>query len=481
MKNFFKRLQREPKLSFVIRQVARATAAMIKRKRPSGASAELRDFDTSNLTRKAFFNSFIEKNETLYAIYDLTVNYTTFDVIVFILRADYNRRKRGLKNFIFIVAPGPDEGFRFIPDQAQRKNSRFEDEWRLDNILAASARLHPKCTGVSILSNRRELAALFFAAESRNNIFPPDYDFRRPRTSDLQGSPATLFDAARTEKAVIQTLATRSSARRLVARDLARLAPAARVVTLTLRQSNNQHGRNSVPGEWARLARTLTQEGYYVIVLKDVEAGVMPAEFEQGDFHEYDGALANLELRSALYELADQNLFVNGGSAAISYWNRFVNCLVFKLFVPSSRVTTMTFLNNFGYFDGEQLPHMGKHQKLVWRNDDYDILLEEFRQMEQHLRRDLSKFFDEPYYREQMAAIEMDVSDLSGARLFGHFEENVAKTAASPNREFDERGARAANPEIARAIADGVVRSAFHHLARRGEVGAAPAATAQPG
>ncbi len=54
----------------------------------------------------------MKQNDVLYAFYDLKVAPATFDIAVFLIIAEIERKNTGCNHLQVIIVPGPDDGFR---------------------------------------------------------------------------------------------------------------------------------------------------------------------------------------------------------------------------------------------------------------------------------------------------------------------------------------------------------------------------------
>ncbi|MGY8961201.1 MAG: hypothetical protein ACKVKG_17070, partial [Alphaproteobacteria bacterium] len=270
----------------------------------------------------------------LFAFYDLARCPPTYDIINFLAHADSYRRRYRLATFHVVFVPGPHAGFRDSSYQTVE-----EKRWRLKHIVIASCALHPNCSGSTLCTTRAE--ARYYEKLAGTRIFPLNYTERSPTAAYLWNVTFSLV--ARGDRR-IQTLCSSSQPRRSVAEWLANKVNGKRVVTVTLRESHTQAKRNSDLAAWGSFLGRLDRTRYFPIVLRDAEMIGEPLPKEFGEVAVFAEAVWNIELRSALYELAYLNLFVSNGPIMLGLFNENVNCLIFKVLNEREVVSSTKFL-----------------------------------------------------------------------------------------------------------------------------------------
>lgn len=310
------------------------------------------------------------KEDTLYAFYDLSMNPSTFDAGIFAARAELERRRQGKKATHFVVVPSLLSGGR--PGDWQRFGGGSVVAWRQQYVVEALFRLTPGFAGFSQLINRDEVTQYIGSGCS---CFPAAYDPRTPtddhRMCDLSaeaqafGMDPRVFVAP--ERAVRQ-----------VAGWVDDFAKGRRLIVVTLREYAFQTGRNSNLPEWRKFLSDLDPSCYAVVVVRDSDCA-FDSGGELANFTTFPMASIDINYRLALCELAYLNLAVNTGPSAMMTLSAKTRYLVFKAYSEDYDNTSLKFhQERMGLSFGDSLPCSSEHQKLVWAEDDADVIAAEF-------------------------------------------------------------------------------------------------------
>lgn len=155
------------------------------------------------------------------------------------------------------------------------------------------------------------------------------------------------------------------------------------IVTVTLREASYNTTRNSNIPNWIRIIEWLDVRGYQPVVLRDNEKAFSRSETGLLPWQSFPEAIWNLEIRAALYEEAFINLMVSGGPAVLCVTNKNTRYIYFKHVVEECHVSTKeASLKNDGLRKGDQFCTSNEFQKLIWEDDEYDIIEREFIDME---------------------------------------------------------------------------------------------------
>ena len=309
---------------------------------------------------------------TLYAFYDLSVSPTTFDFLSFLVLAEIERIETEGEGIHVVFVHTDTGGFR-LGDlgmyHSLGANEYTEEQlyWRLRNLLVPLCSLMPSCKGISIFKNREDAQRFLQVGD---NIFPANYTLLDPI--------ARFSSSLWARKESIPSLSAPPEALKYVKQWL---KTDKKVVTMTMRSSKYSPLRNSNLIDWGRFARSLDSQYYPVVVLDtDVALDKKPSEFH--DIETFNEASFNVELRTALYELSYLNMCVNNGPALIFHFDDKIRFLMFK--ICSNSGTTATKVNFFlanGWNIGGQFPFTKPFQKIVWEDDDLDVIQREFKDM----------------------------------------------------------------------------------------------------
>ena len=173
----------------------------------------------------------------------------------------------------------------------------------------------------------------------------------------------------------VQVFTAHPQVKEAVERRLRDIVLGRRLVTITLRETRYQQPRNSNLTAWASLARSLSAEGYAVVVLRDHERVSESLPGDWGTAVALPEAVWNLHWRLALYELAWLNLGVNNGPAFLAILDPHTRFLIFKM-LGDTPETSPQHCRRLGFAPGERLRFMKSHQRLVWEIDEAGVLHE---------------------------------------------------------------------------------------------------------
>lgn len=214
----------------------------------------------------------------------------TYDFVYWLVRAEEARVKIGAESLGVIFQPGEvdlAEGFR-LKTMRDFQLTADRKRWRLENLLVPLAHRIPSVSTVQISPVRIEkLVTPHF------NIF-----------DDIHKTDLCPFRASGAARAAVDAMYPK------------------RYVTITLRDSDVQPERNSDQAQWAKVADWLRGHGLEPVVVPDTEA-VMRGTPQTVCEAECVPAAMNVDIRMALYELAEFNLFTSGGPMALA---QFMDC-----------------------------------------------------------------------------------------------------------------------------------------------------------
>jgi FkbM family methyltransferase len=147
-------------------------------------------------------------------------------------------------------------------------------------------------------------------------------------------------------------------------------------VTITLREAPHWTHRNSNLEAWLKFAGDLERSGENVVFIRDTYRATEPLE----GFATCPMAAWNVGLRMALYEKAKYNLFVSNGPAGLALFGDrpylyFNNARKDKNYAPNNPEWWM---KSQGIKEGESWPWALPSQKLIWKQDSYENLCEEW-------------------------------------------------------------------------------------------------------
>ena len=273
------------------------------------------------------------------ALYDLQYWQPSYTVAIFLVVAEHERIKRGESKISVEVMPAPKHHvYKHWP-------SNFEQiQQGIAHILKPMMTLLPSIQKVEYLEERTQV---------------PNFVFQL----------GTKYTGGAYFKALSSGVRPLRSPRTLpFSRD-------PRLVTITLRECGSGHyeTRDSDVPEWCMAAGMLERHGYNVVIVRDTRFADRPLHALKTS----PEASWSLLSRARLYEQAALNLFVSNGPA----WFAMALNVPLLLFRPtcetankSSRAASMA---AEGIVEGKQMERAVPHQKLVWRADRSENIVEE--------------------------------------------------------------------------------------------------------
>lgn len=279
----------------------------------------------------------------LTAYYDLARNPPTYDFVTFLMRVEALRLASGDKDVEIMVLPGPDEGFRLDNLWPRGGEARRK---LLNNIVVPMAALLPACCRVTVHDDRPHAVSNSFG---HNEYTIPFRNF---------------------------TVAYGKGIRPLRSPDRPQREPD--LVTITLRESEHWAFRNSHVQEWLRAAIALADLGYRVIIVRDTAKVCVPLEPLEGrGFVTDPEASMSMLARARLYSRAAVNFFVSNGPA----WLALALDVPAVIFRPTADHGPHFFREVAGVQRGGQMPNAPPYQRLVWKDETAERVVEECRTM----------------------------------------------------------------------------------------------------
>lgn len=147
-------------------------------------------------------------------------------------------------------------------------------------------------------------------------------------------------------------------------------------ITITLRECPPDHWkhRNSNVEAWTKFARYLEAKGERVIFVRDTAKAEEPLE----GFKTYPPASIDLHARVALYHGAKANLFVSNGPWMMGCFSEqpLLMFVEISLAEPFHAGRPTWWRTNHGIGEGQQFPWFTEHQRIIWKRDTYENLVE---------------------------------------------------------------------------------------------------------
>ncbi|MBI3252520.1 MAG: hypothetical protein HYZ52_04300 [Candidatus Omnitrophica bacterium] len=323
-------------------------------------------------------------SEGLWAFYDLAASPSSFEFTTFLYTAELRRRQKGHPALHVVIVPGFKNGFRTSDSKEQNGQGTENLRWRLRNIVLPCAWLLPSCRQLVVCGSREEAKAI--QTRLAGSVFPKGYLVDRPKK---QPHLIRYLVQALQEGGQPPTFEATPLGLFHVGRWIQARAGSRKLITIVLRESTYHASRNSNIHAWAEFAEGLDPEEFCPVFVRDTEAALDPVPAEIQDFEIFQEACWNVELRAALYELSYVVLYANSGAGALCTYNRRVRYIEFKMLDPSCNSTKPE------YFEGplvgvpvgsERWPWSSPLQKLVWEDDNLEVIQREFQKMYEEIK-----------------------------------------------------------------------------------------------
>ena len=264
--------------------------------------------------------------------YDLGHYPITYDFTGWMVRAEQARQEKNWENLHIAFQPGEDDGFR-LKTLRDYQFTKARKEFRLQNLLVPLARLVPSVSEATILREKLDVATPHF------NIF-----------NDIFRAPLSPFRATEVAKSAVVSMYPK------------------RYMTITLRQSDVQVERNSRQEQWAKVAKWASKHGLNVVVVPDTEA-LLQGKKQVVWPTECIPAAMNMDIRLALYEMAQFNCFTSGGPFTLAAFAENVRYATFKLICNGIDVCSPKHMETIGLDDGVS---RGSFRTSWWCDDTFE-------------------------------------------------------------------------------------------------------------
>lgn len=317
-------------------------------------------------SKDASFN--LTGSDTLFAIYDLDLSPVTYDICNFLSLAEIERQKRRLKHIKIITVPGKHSGFN-----KNKLHSNDEKMFRFNNILIPAFSLLPSYNGCANLNCRQDL--WFFWENLKDNIFPNSY---HPAQPIAYYSWRLVWEAYRRKNDVQKLKATDECMQQAKEWLKKNNLSYTKTITITLRESTYQVDRNSNLNSWLTFSEFLVKEGYQVILIRDFEKIDDPISLYGNNIVICEKASWDLGFRTALYEIAVVNFFINNGPWMLAVFNKQINHIAIKILTESVFVTSLKHRLNMLDDIGVSYPFLQRKQIFIWEDDEIEKLKSSF-------------------------------------------------------------------------------------------------------
>jgi hypothetical protein len=306
--------------------------------------------------------------DTLFGVYDLTVNHPNYDIVNFLVRLEQERLLRNLNTtFVYIVPSVLANGS--TAKSFDRYDGLEEVKWRIERLVMSSCGLLPSCRGVSLLDSRCALDL------TNKEYYPADYDQNAPQKCFAFKSSVDLYK----QGLPIDLLKAPSKALSFVSSYLQAIDTGRKVITISMREYEHEPKRNTQYEEWKQFLVWLDKSKYCPIIIRDTAKAFQLFGNELDQYEQFSMASIDVQFRLALYELSWLNLTVDTGPCALMIPSTKIAYINFKPMIEDYIGCRPEFAENtHGIACGEQALWAAKNQKYIWQAESFELLKKAF-------------------------------------------------------------------------------------------------------
>jgi hypothetical protein len=316
------------------------------------------------------------RDDVLYFFLDLEVCPITFDCASYLAGAELARRRLGLASSHVVIVPGKEGGLREEPPDYEQAVGPERRHWRLHHIVVPLLGLVPACKGYTLCASREEAHAMFFAGA--RHVYPAGYTVTFP----VAPNPREAAEAALRGEGVLPMLRARPQALAYMRQFLAPLSGEdRRIVAISLRRHRYSPSRNSNDADWIAFAKGLDPERWLAVLVLDTDQAHEPIDGDLAGLTVCHSAAWNLDLRMALYELADLTMAVAQGPMELCWFNDRCRYAMFVRPNSSPHTTPRAIREVVGIGEGETPPYAVAGQRWVWTSDELAMIRSTFEEM----------------------------------------------------------------------------------------------------
>ena len=347
------------------------------------------------------------KNRIL-AIYDFIDAPYTSDIGIFIINAEIERRRLNLSKIDII----------FITNDTYPANQRYQSIITKDNykhlvynFAIEFTRLFKFIGSIIMLDNRNQAIEFIKQNKKKYYLFPKDYNITNPfeRISYIKEMSfyATNYSFIGSKDRTINCLSSPNEQKRLVRKWLIKNVYPKVPITITLRETEKiDLPRNSNINAWQKLADYFSNDDRYLFVILRDYYKLYDENILVGNNVIYcNEAVVSLSFRAALHENVSLNLFIQNGVSVVSLLSNKTRYIQFKMITEQIGSTTIKHYKEYLRLNiGDNWYGATKYQKLIWEDDDFDVLKRETDAMLKVLEEDAKlypDFYNSNYIEEE--------------------------------------------------------------------------------
>jgi hypothetical protein len=323
--------------------------------------------DTLLRCRHVLGFSKVSDDRFLYAIFDLEIAPVTYNIVEFLIDAEYESKIQNKEGFIVVFVPLFNKTEDIYDEYSQVFDSESK-QWRFNNIVLAATSLSKSCKGFCALSIRKK--SIEFV--KNKNTYPKYYDGKNLRYIDI-----AKFYRKLNKPNMVRGLSASVEGVRYIKKWMHVNGINGDIVVITVRESDYDKTRNNKHSEWLQFANYLKKNNYCPVIVPDTDNSFMANQIYP-EILIFNECAWNMELRMALYELAYINFFLPNGPLVLCAWNSNCNYIAMNMLPEGSPVTTKESYEKIGYKIGENYKFAHNGQRLIFKDDTFKNILQEF-------------------------------------------------------------------------------------------------------
>jgi hypothetical protein len=312
----------------------------------------------------------VTEEEILYAVYDLSINLPCFDVTNFVILAELERKKRYLKHICFIILPNSSSSDTYIG--ANQFHEKEDYEWRIDHIIKPVMRGISSCLSIIELPYREKIKQIL---NTDSHVYPQEVinGQANEKSSTLHLKP--LKESGHD----LALLTPPRNAVKIIENFLQKLSKGQKLLTVTLREYQEQTVRNNDFTSWAKFLSELDKNEFYPVIIRDSYLSTSPIPKALEEYLTFAEASSDYLVRLALYKVAYINMGVSTGPTyTISFIKNAKSLIFHPLNEDNPASSSMTAKKSGLTIGKDYFFNDNKFQKTVWKPDSYENIKSHF-------------------------------------------------------------------------------------------------------
>ena len=344
-----------------------------------GLSGLIDSFLQQKLDQKIAAQLRRNQRRSLFVFCDLAAIPLSFDICFLLATAEQARRERNFDQMTIVFVADETDPAQLLELAPPPHAAKYH--WRpfLFNLGVEMTRVYPFVGGVIVLNSRRDAVRFVRTIPPYGGKFPSNYspyrpDYRVGRRGDVLYFPHHVLNP-KGLKLALQPVGAPSTEVDVVQRWLRRERIGQKMITITLRDTENIPGRNSNFSAWQALIDHYQKTDVCFVVLDDYFRLFEHKKLKGTNLIYFDAPLLSPAMRLALYEMATFNLFTANGPAILCMLSETARFAAFGIGCGGESSTEEDIRRQYGLNKDQEPPCFNANQRFIWRPDDLETLL----------------------------------------------------------------------------------------------------------